>query len=132
MAVLIVDPDQFQSVPFPVKAVGLILDEYTSQLASNAKNAKSAIDPVSRHLFSQDEDSGDEGFVTDEDDECNYFDEDEEDNEDAEILKDPVYLVDLAASIKDWIRGLNESHPATLEQICMRLSPVHRRLVRDI
>lgn len=106
-------------IPFPIKAVGLIMDEYVSQVESKMKTSKNVA--MAAGLVDQG-DSADDEFETDSEGEnpYGYYQEDDDDDGssiDSDYKQNAIYLSDLTVTIKEWVQGLASNRPQDVSEI---------------
>lgn len=129
-------------LPFPVKGLGLVLDEFKAQQQSKMKTSK--VDEsfiVSQLKQTIDEDSNDdddEDYETDSqegNDPYSFYNEEYADSEvddDEEYKNDPIYLTDLTVAIKSWMQGLHQNRPVDVNEIAGLLSASHRTILQEL
>ena len=126
-------------IPFPVKGLGLILDEFKAHQQSKMKSTK--VDPSflvpQFYKNQQDESEDEEEYETDSqgEDPYSFYNEDyadSDDEEDSESKNDPLYLLDLVGAVKSWVYGLNQNRSRDLSDMAGFLSPEHREMVSEL
>jgi hypothetical protein len=113
-------PDQFTIVPFPVKAIGLLLDEYQSQKESKMKS-------VNKY---QDLDVEESFETCSDDDENGYFDFSDCEDEDSDLEDTGVCNIDLCEEIKKCFQVIGKEE--SVRMFFGMLSRQHQDVVKEM
>ncbi|XP_042180155.1 importin-9-like isoform X2 [Oncorhynchus tshawytscha] len=137
--IVVKDPEKWTNVPLLVKVFKLIVNELSSVVEANAIRAAAADwspDSVGMWEEEEEEEDEDEGLAgqllsdliaSNKYDE-NYYEEDDE--EDPDALKDPIYQIDLQAYLTDFLTQF--AHSPCYSMFSGHLNDAERRVLQSI